>query len=86
MERKRGRRTVSVNKSESEHLQGGGPPLTGRAVCLAQPAEPGRPLGMMRFNAALPTRATRVAGLFITPLWQSERGQARVEGGDFQLH
>lgn len=26
---------VSVNKSKSEHLRASGPPLTGRAVCLA---------------------------------------------------
>lgn len=44
---------VSVNKSNSKHLQAGGPPLTGCAVCLAWPARLGRLLGMTRFNAVL---------------------------------
>lgn len=44
---------VSVDKSKSERLQVGGPPLTGHAVCLARLAGPGRALGMTRFNATL---------------------------------
>lgn len=43
-EGQRPKEKLSVNESKSEHSHAGGPPLIGRAVCLALPAGPGRPL------------------------------------------
>lgn len=72
---------VSVNKSKSEHLQARGPPLTGRAVCLAWPAGPGRLLGMTKFNAALlwAAKGSRLGSKAVNNTAVAERGSSHVQ-------